>query len=1809
MSKRKESVDVGSTDEPFPKRIVDNSSNNIDTITTTPGLVPVVRRTVHIRRNANGTQSKHTVHYRIMDNIQKGPTENIVMGEETKQTIKHTVGGTDNTTQINRHIHSKDTSRIHASNPDNNNNHSTNKVDIHGDSGQSNKEVLPREYDYTPYARKRLGRLLNPQREHLDFFFKTADYDVPNANVGPIIHIYGIARCSPNPPADMNAPPLDTADFIQDVKSLPSSLSDPSKIETPIRVNVTGYKPHFFIVKKPEWTEQMVIGLIAELERTMRDKYPWPKAMEDMANLRTSLITGYKYTKMQETTFAGYEGEGTVDMIDISLCSPKIVPILRHILEYPDGFSKLPGGDFRGNGELRKPSAFKLANPNYKSKATLACENCRWNYRDYGIKSHTNGSTTNNKGGAGSRSDIAIYEADVDFVLRFLADMLFTPSSWFRILAGKYKSIPYSENKDNTCELEVTVDYKDLIQLKVSDDPAVDLFLPNFKGLSHDGEWFTNGKQFPKKGVDKCLQIGIVVWNHNDPPDTYQSYVFALKGMGGVESFVDGDKDKPIITFCFDTELDLFKGFFKFLHAIDPDVVTGYNVNGFDYPYMVARAIALGFPEFARMGRCKTRTIYMPAPQERHGRKKYIAAIPGRISMDMMNRMILEKNWPEYTLNYAAKTLLVNKEGKPMTKVEFNVELIALFQETEAGRSIMRTYVQRDAEIPMKLVKLGYIGSYIMTSRISCIPWQSCLDREQGAKIEGRLRQEANGRSWKGAKEDFVPTLKRTMPTKRKFDGNEHDTTPSSAPQQKAGKKAKFKGAVVITPLTGFYDNPVVTLDAASMYPSIIMAFNLCYTTFVSDETIQRKNLVEGKDYKRRPDYDFNDPKLPEIYNPLNPCFMIPIYAKVINPVTGLEEEVIVSRGGMLPRIEYELGLERALKRGDKGLLRVAAEIDVLQEQIKQFLNVKVYDIGCGLLPKKAAKVAAVKLELVNLKNDDQLSPEKKLEAEKKLQTTLTELREAIIKKAFTLDISNASNDKVLTKEYNQLKTSLASKKIEHKLLDDSQNAIKAWMNSIYGITGDTTSKFYMAAIATTITATGRWMTNRVKIEVEKKYTRANGYPFDATVIYGDTDSVMVHLRYFGKCIPEAFSYGYIILKFVNSLFLHLKPAKFALDKIYMMWTLITAKNYYGLKYMCSDEGKDKPSIDVKGMRHKKRGNTAFFVRVMTKCCEMIAKSADLEGALAYAHQEIEKLRKRQVHPADFEKRAKLSKDVLLYGVDEDADNNNNNDTKKRNAKRAYLAVHQQPSVDEGDDNDEASIKKQKRKISLSAGVLLARDTMIKDGVFNLISLVNSIPSSGMNDAIQVPTPFYALQPNPVRQYRGDDVDSLCTYINIYQKRPASPAEFHTLLSSIRQNYQCSIESQFIKQELVRTPPPQSNSTSSSFTSNADNNSTPGLDSPRVYEDRKTVFGSIGLDIKELLVKSKEPYPYYLFDSPSSNNSIHEEQQRDSNNKRRRGVSSISDGYNVEGKAPVFTLHLTMTQGVNNSSVQYTTGDYVPFSVIQTDLKNPKVSDGAIDSYEAMINDVPLNINYYMEDLLGGLYKVFSGIMGYGRKPGTPEHKLLEEKVDPLTGKLKYVLSRSQEKEITKKLFGVETTKKAHVFVPVLETSAMFPYMERKAICLHCRTRIASGDNKIDLGNMTTRDEDNNNSSKEDTSNMKYLIKLADNICTKCVPDLEKDLQTLIDKYTEERKTLDKEKDDCIKKCISCLGGGEGARELVDLCVARSCSVYQAKMDNTKKCTKVSDQINILTPPTPLSIYYYNNNNNNNVTSMDTLAW
>ena len=67
------------------------------------------------------------------------------------------------------------------------------------------------------------------------------------------------------------------------------------------------------------------------------------------------------------------------------------------------------------------------------------------------------------------------------------------------------------------------------------------------------------------------------------------------------------------------------------------------------------------------------------------------------------------------------------------------------------------------------------------------------------------------------------------------------------------GSDEQYEGATVIEPQKGYYDVPVATLDFSSLYPSIMIAYNYCYSTCLGRITDFRGTYKFGVTDLRQP--------------------------------------------------------------------------------------------------------------------------------------------------------------------------------------------------------------------------------------------------------------------------------------------------------------------------------------------------------------------------------------------------------------------------------------------------------------------------------------------------------------------------------------------------------------------------------------------------------------------------------------------------------------------------------------------------------------------------------------------------------------------------------------------------------------------------------------------------------------------------------------------------------------------------------------------------------------------------------------------
>lgn len=161
-------------------------------------------------------------------------------------------------------------------------------------------------------------------------------------------------------------------------------------------------------------------------------------------------------------------------------------------------------------------------------------------------------------------------------------------------------------------------------------------------------------------------------------------------------------------------------------------------------------------------------------------------------------------------------------------------------------------------------------------------------------------------------------------------------------------------------------------------------------------------------------------------------------------------------------------------------------------------------------------------------------------------------------------------------------------------------------------------------------------MIEKTKELVESKYRKCNGYDFDAKVIYGDTDSVMI--KFGPDNLTDAMNLGTSCgtqvsnnlgkdaAAFVSSHFI--KPISLEFEKCYFPYLLINKKRYAGL-YWTNTTKYDK--MDSKGIETVRRDNCRLVQTVIDTCLKKILIDRDVCAAKDYVKGMISDLLQNKV--------------------------------------------------------------------------------------------------------------------------------------------------------------------------------------------------------------------------------------------------------------------------------------------------------------------------------------------------------------------------------------------------------------------------------------------------------------------------------------------------------------------------------------------------------------------------------------------------
>lgn len=400
---------------------------------------------------------------------------------------------------------------------------------------------------------------------------------------------------------------------------------------------------------------------------------------------------------------------------------------------------------------------------------------------------------------AGSHSFQA-FESNIDFDIRFMVDTGLVGCSWVELPAGQWTMRPLADHVSR-CQIEADVSWERLVSHTPEGEWAK---VAPFRILSFDIECAGRKGIFPEPEHDPVIQIANMVVRQGQH-EPFLRNVFTL------------DTCAPIVgcqVLSFPDERKLLEKWAAFVREVDPDIITGYNINNFDFPYLINRAKHLKVTYFTYLGRVKNvRSAikdHILQSKQMGRRENKSMNCEGRVPFDLLLVLVRDYKLRSYTLNAVSFHFL----GEQKEDVQHNI-ITDLQNGNPQTRRRLAVYCLKDAYLPLRLLdKLMCIINYMEMARVTGVSLSSLLTRGQQIKVVSQLLRKAQ-------EEGYL------------------------MPAHGGGvQEEQYEGATVIEPKKGYYADPIATLDFSSLYPSIMMAHNLCYTTLLQPGAQGRLGLT-----------------------------------------------------------------------------------------------------------------------------------------------------------------------------------------------------------------------------------------------------------------------------------------------------------------------------------------------------------------------------------------------------------------------------------------------------------------------------------------------------------------------------------------------------------------------------------------------------------------------------------------------------------------------------------------------------------------------------------------------------------------------------------------------------------------------------------------------------------------------------------------------------------------------------------------------------------------------------------------------------
>ncbi|ENN82888.1 hypothetical protein YQE_00750, partial [Dendroctonus ponderosae] len=314
---------------------------------------------------------------------------------------------------------------------------------------------------------------------------------------------------------------------------------------------------------------------------------------------------------------------------------------------------------------------------------------------------------------------------------KFMVDTHILGCVWIELPPKKWhlrtgKSL---HSKISRCQVECDVSWADFIAHAPEGDWAD---VAQFRIHSFDIECAGRKGIFPEPNIDPIIQIANVIQLHG-AKEVMARNIFCLNSCAPI-----GHAE----VYCYEKEEEMLAAWADFVRELDPDIFTGYNINNFDFTYLLDRAKHLKVAKFDFLGRLLNvrSQIKETVTQTKIGKRTYKTInFEGRVPYDMLLVIKRDCKLRSYTLNSVCQNLL----GEQKEDVHYSI-ITDLQNGDDQTRRRLAVYCLKDAELPLRLI--GTVLSFtndIEMARVTGVPITSLLTKGEQVKVVAQLLRHA----------------------------------------------------------------------------------------------------------------------------------------------------------------------------------------------------------------------------------------------------------------------------------------------------------------------------------------------------------------------------------------------------------------------------------------------------------------------------------------------------------------------------------------------------------------------------------------------------------------------------------------------------------------------------------------------------------------------------------------------------------------------------------------------------------------------------------------------------------------------------------------------------------------------------------------------------------------------------------------------------------------------------------------------------------------------------------------------------------